>query len=67
MRDLELKTLADFEFVNAILEALRDVTLRVPKLAESLASAIYNELRLVIARLEVRAVAAAAELRRLSR
>lgn len=53
LRELELTTLADFEFAIALLEAFRDVALRVPKLTATLVSELYAELRQVIARLEV--------------
>ncbi|TYZ63626.1 hypothetical protein PybrP1_008989 [[Pythium] brassicae (nom. inval.)] len=52
LRELELNTLADFEFAVALLEAFREVALRVRKLATTLVSAMYAELREVVARLE---------------
>uniref|UniRef100_K3XA07 Uncharacterized protein n=1 Tax=Globisporangium ultimum (strain ATCC 200006 / CBS 805.95 / DAOM BR144) TaxID=431595 RepID=K3XA07_GLOUD len=49
---LELKKLRDFEFVSGLVESLRDITLRVPSLPSSSIASIYNDLRLVMPRLE---------------
>lgn len=53
LRDLELNNLLDFEYVNAILESLRDVTQRVKHFKADLVTALYNELCMVMPRLEV--------------
>lgn len=53
LRDLELNNVLDFEYVNVILESLRDVAQRVKHFKADLVSAMYNELRAVMPRLEV--------------
>ncbi|GAB9473157.1 hypothetical protein Gpo141_00010314 [Globisporangium polare] len=52
LRDLELNNVLDFEYVNVILESLRDVAQRVKHFKADLVSAMYNELRAVMPRLE---------------
>lgn len=53
LRDLKLNNLLDFEYVNAILESLRDATLRVKHFKADLVASLYTELRAVMPRLEV--------------